>query len=259
MKLTEVTIRPAQEETNTQIEAEKEAETAREPVVEVVSDKEKTQIIGKKRPPSPFPQRLAKYKKEEQYKKFLEMLKQIQTYSAVVTRLVVEKLFDPRSFTIPWTIGNFAFAKTLCDLRASRNLMPLAIYKRLADRTVKRPSGILDDLLILVGKFVFPADFVILDCKVDEEIPILLGRLFLATRKALIDCEIWELKMRLNDEEKTFNVQKSMRRPSEFANCSLIDAVDLIVEANDETLTIEDPLAAGLVNLDKVNGEELAE
>ncbi|XP_075079501.1 uncharacterized protein LOC142164792 [Nicotiana tabacum] len=263
-KLTEVTVQPAQEEHNIQIETEKEAETTQEQVVEVTADKEQSQIIRKKRPPAPFPQRLAKHQKEEQYKKFLEMLKQIQvnipliyalkempgyakmmkdlmsrkfdfqdlatvtltqTCSAVVTRPIAEKLSDPGSFTIPCTIGNFAFAKALCDLGASINLKPLAIYKRLgigrarptsmllqlADRTVKRPSGILDDVLIQVGKFVFSADFVILGYKVDEEIPIILGRPFLATGRALIDCETRELKMRLNDEEITFNVQKCMR------------------------------------------------
>ncbi|XP_070013784.1 uncharacterized protein [Nicotiana sylvestris] len=196
-----------------------------------------------------------------------------QTCSAVVTRPIVEKLSDLGSFTIPFTIANFAFAKALCDLGAIINLTPLAIYKRqgirrarptsillqLANRTVKRPSGILDDVLNQVGKFVFPANFVILDYKVDEEIPIILGRPFLATRRALIDCETGELKTRLNDEEITFNVQKSMRRPSEFANWSLIDAVDIIVETDDEMLTIEDPFAACLMNLDEVNGEELAE
>ncbi|XP_070021419.1 uncharacterized protein [Nicotiana sylvestris] len=152
-----------------------------------------------------------------------------QICNAVVTRPIVEKLSDLGSFTIPCTIGNFAFAKALCDLGASINLMPLAIYKRLgigrarptsmllqlADRTVKRPSGILDNVLIQVGKFVFPADFMILDCKVDEEILIILGRPFLATGRALIDCKTVELKMRLNDEEITFNVQKSLRRPNE--------------------------------------------
>ncbi|XP_070012949.1 uncharacterized protein [Nicotiana sylvestris] len=175
-----------------------------------------------------------------------------QTCSAVVTRPVAEKLSDPGSFTIPCTIGNFAFAKALCDLGDNINLIPLVIYKRLgigrarptsmllqlADRTVKRPFGILDDVLIQVGKFVFPADFVILDCKVDEEIPIILGRYFLATGRALIDCETGELKMRLNDEEIIFNMQKYMRRPM---------------------LTIEDPLAACLTNLEEVNGEDLAE
>nr|XP_016470423.1 PREDICTED: uncharacterized protein LOC107792703 [Nicotiana tabacum] len=153
-----------------------------------------------------------------------------QTCSAMVTRPIAEKLSDLGSFTIPCTSGNFAFAKALYDLGASIKLIPLAIYKRLgigraiptsmllqlADRTVKRPSGILDDVLIQVGKFVFHADFVILDCKVDEKIPIILGRPFLATEKALIDFD-------------------------------------------DEMLTIKDPLAACLVNLDEMNGEELTE
>ncbi|XP_075079804.1 uncharacterized protein LOC142165067 [Nicotiana tabacum] len=192
-----------------------------------------------------------------------------QTCSAVVTKSVAEKSSDPGSFTIPYTIGNFAFAKTLCNLGVSINFMPLAIYKRLgirrarptsillqlANRTVKRPSGIMDDVLVHVGKFVFPIDFVILDCRVDEEIPIILGRSFLATGRALIDCETGELNMRLSDEEITFKVQKSMKRPSEFANYSLIDVVDVIVEEDDEILTIEDPLVICLVNLDEVKGK----
>ncbi|XP_070001905.1 uncharacterized protein [Nicotiana sylvestris] len=269
--LTEVIVQPPQKEKNIQQGTEKVVELVEEPVVEIVADKEKSQVIGKKRPPAPFLQRLTKHQKEEQYKKFFEMLKQIQvnipliealkempgyakimkdlmswkfnfqdlatitltqTCSAVVTRPIAEKLSDPGSFTISCTIGNFAFAKALCDLGASINLMPLDIYKRL--------------------------DFLILDCKVDEEIPIILGRPFLAMGRPLIDCETGELKMRLNDEEITFNVQKSMRRPSEFANCSLIDVVDVIVESDDKVLTIEDLLAACLMNLDEVNGEDLA-
>ncbi|XP_070004595.1 uncharacterized protein [Nicotiana sylvestris] len=186
--------------------------------------------------------RYAKIMKDLMSRKFdfqdLATVTLTQTYSAVVTRPIAEKLSDLGSFTIPCTIGNFAFAKALCDLGPSINLMPPSIYKRLgigrarptsmllqlADRTIKRPSSILDDVLIQVGKFVFLANFVILDCKVDEEIPIILGRPFLAIKRALIDCETGELKMRLNDEEITFN----------------------------------DPLAACLMNLDEVNGEELA-
>ncbi|XP_070008119.1 uncharacterized protein [Nicotiana sylvestris] len=260
-KLTEVIVQPAQEETNTQIEAEKEAETAQElvniPLIDVLKE-----MLG-----------YAKMMKVLMSQKFdfqdLATVTLTQTCSALVTTPVAEKLSDPGGFTIPCTISNFVFAKALCDLGASINLMPLAIYKRLgigrarstsmllqlADRTMKRSSGILDDVLIQVGKFVFPADFVILDCRVDEEIPIILGRPFLDTGRAFIDYETGELKMRLNDEEITFNMQKSMRRPSEFANYSLIDTVDVIVEEDDETLTIEDPLAACLMNLDDVNGE----
>ncbi|XP_019261075.1 PREDICTED: uncharacterized protein LOC109239026 [Nicotiana attenuata] len=153
---------------------------------------------------------------------------------------MAQKMSDPGSFTIPCTIGSYAFAKALCDLGASINLMPLAVYTKLgigrarptsmllqlADRTVKRPIGILDDVLA------------------DEEIPLILGRPFLATGRALIDCEIGELKMRPNDEEVIFNVQQSMRRPSEYANCSLVDAVDVILQEDDATLAVNDPLDA---------------
>ncbi|XP_070015038.1 uncharacterized protein [Nicotiana sylvestris] len=125
-----------------------------------------------------------------------------QTCSAVVTRPIAEKLSDPRIFTISCTIGNFAFAKAPFDLGASINLMPLAIYKRLGIGRA-RPTSM---LLQLANRTVKrPSDFVILDCKVDEEISIILGRSFLATGRALIDYETRELKMRLNDEEITFN------------------------------------------------------
>ncbi|XP_075086159.1 uncharacterized protein LOC142168888 [Nicotiana tabacum] len=144
-----------------------------------------------------------------------------QTCSAVVTRPMAQKVSDLGSFTIPCTIGSYAFAKALCDLGDNINLMHLAIFTKLGigrarptsmllqltDRTVKRPIGILDDVLVQVGKFVFPADFVILECQVDEEIPIIMGRPFLATGRALIDCETGELKMRLNNEEIIFYVQ----------------------------------------------------
>ena len=98
-------------------------------------------------------------------------------------------------FTIPCTIGLLHFAKALCDLGASINLTPLSIYKKsclgdpktiamrllMSDRTVKRPIGILHDVLVKVETFIFPVDFVILDCEVDFEVPIILGRPFLAT------------------------------------------------------------------------------
>ncbi|XP_075084963.1 uncharacterized protein LOC142168205 [Nicotiana tabacum] len=137
-----------------------------------------------------------------------------QICSVVMTKPISEKLADLGSFTIPCTISSYAFAKTLCDLGEIINLMTLAIYKRLgigrarptsmllqlAGRTVKRPSGILDNVLVQVGKFVFPTNFVILYCRVDKEIPIIMGMPFLATRRALIDYAARELNMRLNDE-----------------------------------------------------------
>ncbi|XP_019257853.1 PREDICTED: uncharacterized protein LOC109236085 [Nicotiana attenuata] len=149
-------------------------------------------------------QEVEKASSKERRKADLSTVTLTQTCSAVVTRPMAQKVSDPGSFTIPCTIGSYAFAKAFCALGASINLMPLAIYTKqgigrarptsmllqLADRTMKRPNRILDDVLVQVGKFVFPTDFVILDCQVDEEIPIILGCPFLATGRALIDCEI---------------------------------------------------------------------
>ena len=103
--------------------------------------------------------------------------------------------------------------------------MPLSIYKKLglgdpkptamrllmADQTVKRPIGMLHDVLVKVQSFIFPADFVILDCKVDFEVPIIFGRPFLATGRALVDMEKGQMKFWLNNEETTFNICRSMR------------------------------------------------
>ena len=85
--------------------------------------------------------------------------------------------------------------KALCDSGASINLMPLSVAKRLslgeltpttmtlqmADRTLAHPEGILEDVLIKVGKFVFPVDFVVINIEEDKQVPLLLGRPFLAT------------------------------------------------------------------------------
>ena len=112
---------------------------------------------------------------------------------AIATRSLVQKREDPGAFTIPCTIGSLHFAKALCDLGTSIKLMPLSNYKKLGlgdpkptsmrllmdDRIVKRPIGILHDLLVKVESFIFLADFVILDCEVDFEVPIILGRSFL--------------------------------------------------------------------------------
>ena len=111
------------------------------------------------------------------------------------------KMQDPGSFTIPCTIGDFEMGKALCDFGANINLMPLFIVKRLslgeltptamtlqmADKTLAQPEGILEDVLIKVGKFIFLIDFMVIDIEEDKQVPLLLGRPFLATGAALID------------------------------------------------------------------------
>ena len=73
----------------------------------------------------------------------------------------------------------------------------------------------IEDVLVKVDKFIFSVDFIVLDIEEDKEIPIILGRPFLATGRALINVKKGELKLRVQDDEVTFNVFKSMRHPTE--------------------------------------------
>ena len=118
---------------------------------------------------------------------------------------------DLRSFTIPCKIGNSIFERALCDLGASINLLPLSIFRRLGlgkarptnmtlqlvDRSLKQLRGVIEDVLVKVDKFIFPADFIVLDMEKDMEIPIILGRPFLATGRVMIDVQRGELELRV--------------------------------------------------------------
>ncbi|XP_070029284.1 uncharacterized protein [Nicotiana sylvestris] len=111
-----------------------------------------------------------------------------------------QNLKDPSSFTIPVRIGNVDVGHALCDLGASINLMTLSLYKilglgapkpttvilQLADRSIAYPEGVIEDVQLKIGKFIFPADFIILDFEADEKVPIILGRPLLATGDAII-------------------------------------------------------------------------
>ena len=131
--------------------------------------------------------------------------------SAILQRKLPHKLKDPDSFTIPCTIGNSIFERALYDLGASINLMSLSIFRRLgfgearlntitlqlADRSLKHPRGVIEDILVKVDKFIFLAYFIVLDMEKDKELPIILGKPFLATGKAMIYVKRGELKLRV--------------------------------------------------------------
>ena len=147
------------------------------------------------------------------------------TYSAVMKKELPEKMKDPGSFTVPCIIVGVEIQKALCDSGASINLMPLSVAKKLslgelipttitlqmADRSMVKPEGVLEDVLVTVGKFVFPVDFIILDMEEDSQVPLLLGRPFLATGAALIDMQKGVLTLRVGEEVAAFNLIKSMQ------------------------------------------------
>ncbi|GJS20214.1 reverse transcriptase domain-containing protein [Tanacetum coccineum] len=130
--------------------------------------------------------------------------------SAVVLKKLPEKLGDPGRFLIPCDFSEFDSYLALADLGASINLMPLSIWKKLqlsgltetkmvlelADRTISKPTGVAENVFVKVGKFYFPADFVVLDFIADPRVPLILGRPFLRTAHALIDVYEGEITLR---------------------------------------------------------------
>ena len=216
------------------------------------NDQKKKEGVPAYTPAVPFPQRLQKSRREEQFSKFLDIFKKIEinipfaevisqmplyskflkeilskkrkiaeegivnliaTCNAIIQQKLPAKMKDPGSFTIPCSIGKYEFKKALCDSGASINLMPLSVVQKLSlgeltpttitlqmvDRSMARPEGILEDVMVKVGKFVFPVDFVVMQIGEDTQVLLLLGRPFLATGAALIDVQKGELTLRVEE------------------------------------------------------------
>ena len=189
----------------------------------------------------PFPQRLQKAKREEQFSRFLDIFKKIEinipfaevinqmptyakflkeilskkrkiaeegivnltaTCSAVIQQKLPAKMKDPGSFTIPCSIGKYEFKKALCDSGASINLMPLSVVQilslgeltpttitlQMANRLMAQPKGVLEDVLVKVGKFIFPMDFVIMKMEEDTQVPFAARKTFLSNWSSLDRC-----------------------------------------------------------------------
>ena len=117
-------------------------------------------------------------------------------------------------------------------------LSPTIIILQMADRSMAKPEGVLEDVLVKVGKFIFPVDCVVMKMEEDNQVPLLLGRPFLATGAALIDVQKGELTLRVGNEAVYFNLNKSLTQPDVDAeNCNAVDnsssiRFDLISDCN---------------------------
>ncbi|XP_062075667.1 uncharacterized protein LOC133779768 [Humulus lupulus] len=224
------------------------------------------------KPSPPFPQRFQKQQQDGQFRRFLDVLKQLhiniplvealeqmpnyvkflkdiltkkrrlgefemaaltEGCTAILKNKIPPKLKDPGSFTIPCSIGGRDVGRALCDFGASK----------------------IEDVLVQVDKFIFLADFIILDYEANRDVPIILGRPFLATGRTLIDVKKGELTMRVNEKQVTFNVFNSMKFPDEIEECSSLSVTDTIVAETLLKETCKDGL--GVISLDEL--EEMSE
>ncbi|XP_028184698.1 uncharacterized protein LOC114371471 [Glycine soja] len=122
-------------------------------------------------------------------------------YSAVIQHILPPKHKDPRVVMIPCSIGEVAVGKALIDLGAGINLMSLSMCRRLgeldimptcmtlqlADHSITRPYGVIEDVLVKVKHLIFLTDFVVIDIEEDVDIPVILGRPFMSTASCVVD------------------------------------------------------------------------
>nr|GEW91795.1 reverse transcriptase domain-containing protein [Tanacetum cinerariifolium] len=150
--------------------------------------------------------------------------------SAMLLKKLPEKLRDSSKFLIPCDFPRMEVCHALADLGTSINLMPLSIWKKLslseltptrmtlelADRSITHPKGVAEDVFFKVGKFHFPTDFVVVDFKADPRVPLILGRSFLRTGRALINIYGEEITLWVNDESITFMLNQTIRYSSTY-------------------------------------------
>ncbi|XP_020236625.1 uncharacterized protein LOC109816146 [Cajanus cajan] len=190
--------------------------------------------------------------------------------SAIIQKSLPQKSRDPGSFTLLVTIGNLSVGKALLDLGASINLMPLSMLQRigdvevkptkmtlqLADRSIKYPHGIVEDLLVKVDKFWFPVDFVVMDMEEDSEVPLILGRPFMKTAKVIIDVDDGKLKVRVHGDEVNFNIFEAMKHPNDKKDCFRVDVMDEVCLESERKFSLATPVEKSLNLFDMKTASE---
>nr|GEX71841.1 reverse transcriptase domain-containing protein [Tanacetum cinerariifolium] len=164
--------------------------------------------------------------------------------SAVILNKLPRKLGDPGKVLILCEFPGMDECLALADLGASINLMPLSVWEglllreltptcmtlELVDRSVSKPNGIAKDVSVKVGVFYFPTDFVVVDFEPDPRVPLILGRCFLKTGRALIDVHKGELTLRIRNEAITYNLDQTSRYSANY-NRMTENKIDIFVKS----------------------------
>ncbi|GJR33262.1 putative reverse transcriptase domain-containing protein [Tanacetum coccineum] len=187
-----------------------------------------------------------------------------------ISNIIPRKEKHPGSFTLSCFINDVYFNNTLVDLGASVSVMPLSAYLNLelgelahtrlivelANRTVKYLKGIVESILVGIGKFTFPVDYIILDMLEDIKVPLILGRPFLSIARAKIDVYKRKITLRVGEEKIIF---KSVKPASSIIKrvymLSLRERMELDLEARlmGETLVLNRSLDSFLEDYIELN------
>ncbi|GJR19738.1 retrovirus-related pol polyprotein from transposon TNT 1-94 [Tanacetum coccineum] len=209
-----------------------------------------------------FPIRLNGYYCEEKKGSYGPQFSEVYSEASHINNSIPRKEKDPGSFTLPSFINNVCFDNALVDLGASVSVMPLSTYLNLrlgkiahtkltvelADKTVKYPKGIAENVLVGIGKFTFPVDFIILDMLEDIKVPLIFERPFLSTARAKIDVYKRKITLRVREESIVFtSVKPASSLIKRVYMLSLRERMELDLEARlmGETLVLNrslDPL-----------------
>nr|GEZ19839.1 reverse transcriptase domain-containing protein [Tanacetum cinerariifolium] len=190
----------------------------------------------------------------------LKQLSQIVLHAMILTRT---KIFPLQAKTFIDTASKrMDECLALTDLGASINLMPLFVWEalslleltptcmtlELADRSVSKPIGIAKDVSFKVGVFHFPAEFVVVDFEPDPRVPLILGRYFLRTNRALVDVHKGELTLRIENEAITYNLDQTVRYSANYnqMTANKIDVIEMACEEySQEVLGFSDVTTSG--------------
>ncbi|CAL8135446.1 unnamed protein product [Prunus armeniaca] len=242
--------------------------------------------------PAPFPKALLPQRKIGQNFEILDLFKQVPAYakflkdmctykrkhnvkktaflaahvSSVLQNKMPPKYKDPGSPTLSCVIGEHFIDRALLDLGASVNLLPYSVYLQLglgelkstmvklqlADRSVKTPRGIIEDVLVQVDKFYYPVDFIVLDTEPvlnsDNQIPVILGRPFLATCDANISCRSGVMKLNFGNMTMEVNIFNVFRQPYEDEESEVVNLISPLAHDQFVKNSMPDSLENFLVN-----------
>ncbi|XP_023771357.1 uncharacterized protein LOC111920009 [Lactuca sativa] len=161
--------------------------------------------------------------------------------STIIIKGLPIKMGDLGQLTLPCEFGNMTSINALADLGASINLMPYSFYQklklpkfqdtrmtiRMSDHSTTYPQGIIEDLLVKVGKFVFLVDCVVLDTKEDEYLPIVLGRPFLSTARVFVDIHDSKITLCVDDDAITFEMSHRGNHEEPKDEVSKMDSMEV--------------------------------